>query len=85
MHQQQAPQESRRDVMIIACHSTSLTNFLYESGGIASKKALAMTPAMHLDGTLHVVIAGTSDLFRVNSAKQSFTRKERYPLKRDYE
>ncbi|TVL97641.1 MAG: hypothetical protein CV082_03280 [Candidatus Brocadia sp. BL1] len=62
--------------MIIAWRSTPQTNFLYESGGIASKKALARTPAMHLDGTLHVVIAVTSDLFRVNSAKQSFTRKK---------
>jgi hypothetical protein len=31
-------------------------NFLYEIGEIASEKTLAMTPTMHFDGTLHVVI-----------------------------
>ncbi|MCC6324543.1 MAG: hypothetical protein IT420_02660 [Candidatus Brocadia sp.] len=43
-------------------------------GEIASEKALAMTPTMHFDGTLHVVIA--------SEAKQSFTHKKRYLLKR---
>ncbi len=43
-------------------------NFLYESGEIASEKALAMTATMHFDGTLHVVIA--------SEAKQSFTHKK---------
>ncbi|MCE7912356.1 MAG: hypothetical protein DYG84_11580 [Candidatus Brocadia sp. AMX3] len=48
-------------------------NFLYESGEIASEKALAMTATMHFDGTLHVVIA--------SETKQSFTHKKRYLLK----
>ncbi|OQY98573.1 MAG: hypothetical protein B6D35_11775 [Candidatus Brocadia sp. UTAMX2] len=52
-------------------------NFPYESGEIASEKALAMTATMHFDGTLHVVIA--------SEAKQSFTHKKRYLLKGAYE
>ncbi|RIJ94392.1 MAG: hypothetical protein DCC43_12310 [Candidatus Brocadia sp.] len=48
-------------------------NFLYESGEIASEKALAMTATMRFDGTLHVVIA--------SEAKQSFTHKKRHLLK----
>ncbi|MCE7910680.1 MAG: hypothetical protein DYG84_02915 [Candidatus Brocadia sp. AMX3] len=48
-------------------------NFLYESGEIASEKALTMTVTMHFDGTRHVVIA--------SEAKQSFTHKKRYLLK----
>jgi hypothetical protein len=52
-------------------------NFLYESGEIASEKALAMTATMHFDGTRHVVIA--------SEAKQSFTHKKRYLLKGVYE
>ncbi|OQZ01362.1 MAG: hypothetical protein B6D35_03515 [Candidatus Brocadia sp. UTAMX2] len=35
-----------------------------------------MTPTMHFDGTLHVVIA--------SEAKQSFTHKKRYLLKRGF-
>ncbi|OQY97534.1 MAG: hypothetical protein B6D35_14810 [Candidatus Brocadia sp. UTAMX2] len=57
-------------------------NFLYESGRIASEKALAMTPTMHCDSTRHVVIASTFDLLRVNSVKQSFAHKKRYHLKK---
>ncbi len=48
-------------------------NFLYESGEIASEKALAMTATMHFDGTRHVVIA--------SEAKQSFPHKKRHILK----
>ncbi|MDG5996638.1 MAG: hypothetical protein E3K33_06665 [Candidatus Brocadia sp.] len=59
----------------MAIHSAAQPqpDFLYESGEIASEKALAMTLAMHFDGTLHVVIA--------SEAKQSFTHKKRYLLK----
>ncbi|UJS19961.1 MAG: hypothetical protein L3J18_13785 [Candidatus Brocadia sp.] len=35
-----------------------------------------MTPTMHFDGTLHVVIA--------SEAKQSFAHKKRYLLKRGF-
>ncbi|KKO18627.1 MAG: hypothetical protein BROFUL_02664 [Candidatus Brocadia fulgida] len=65
-----------RNCMII-CYNHSAAqpqpNFLYESGEIASEKALAMTATMHFDGTRHVVIA--------SEAKQSFTHKKRYLLK----
>ncbi len=56
-----------------AQHSRNQISFM-KGGEIASEKALAMTPTLHFDGTLHVVIA--------SEAKQSFTHKKRYLLKR---